>query len=261
MWLFAVLLILAAGMFPLQAILGLGGASTTGKSAIFVGLFVVIALTVFFIKGLHWQLLSLLTLVLIGLWRLPLPQDRRGVHAAPERGDGDGHADRRAARERHAGGRRSQGPRRPVARHFPEVESVIGKAGRADTPTDPAPLEMVETFVNFRPKELWPKRVMHFDDAVRQTRAVLAKLEQQGYVQVAKPDDRDALVNEATMSALDRFDETMRARWPCSASGDFERERFAVAETLAQETTATAACGRGEVVAGELTGLRQCRRS
>ena len=47
-----------------------------------------------------------------------------------------------------------------LLRGFPEVESVIGKAGRADTPTDPAPLDMVETFVNFRPKELWPKRVL-----------------------------------------------------------------------------------------------------
>ena len=60
-----------------------------------------------------------------------------------------------------------------LLRGFPEVESVIGKAGRADTPTDPAPLDMVETFVNFRPKELWPKRVLQFDDAKRQTATVL----------------------------------------------------------------------------------------
>ena len=57
-----------------------------------------------------------------------------------------------------------------LLRGFPEVESVIGKAGRADTPTDPAPLDMVETFVNFRPKELWPKRVLRYADAERQTR-------------------------------------------------------------------------------------------
>jgi Cu(I)/Ag(I) efflux system membrane protein CusA/SilA len=44
-----------------------------------------------------------------------------------------------------------------LLRGFPEVESVIGKSGRADTPTDPAPLDMVETFVNYRPKELWPR--------------------------------------------------------------------------------------------------------
>src|SRR6185503_13831984 len=72
-----------------------------------------------------------------------------------------------------------------LLRGFPEVESVIGKAGRADTPTDPAPLDMVETFVNYRPKELWPKRAMKFDDASRQVRAVLAGLEARGYVRVA----------------------------------------------------------------------------
>jgi len=38
---------------------------------------------------------------------------------------------------------------------FPEVESVIGKAGRAETATDPAGLEMFETIVNLRPQELW----------------------------------------------------------------------------------------------------------
>src|SRR3546814_3162849 len=35
----------------------------------------------------------------------------------------------------------------------PEVESVFGKAGRADTATDPAPLEMFETTIRFKPKE------------------------------------------------------------------------------------------------------------
>ena len=88
---------------------------------------------------------------------------------------------------------------------------MIGKSGRADTPTDPAPLDMVETFVNFRPKELWPKRALKFDDAARQTRAVLAKLEEKGYVQPPAAGDRDDLVNDAAMSAIGRFDETMRA--------------------------------------------------
>ncbi|HMA61643.1 MAG TPA: efflux RND transporter permease subunit [bacterium] len=34
----------------------------------------------------------------------------------------------------------------------PEVEMVVGKAGRADTPLDPAPLSMVETIVNYKPE-------------------------------------------------------------------------------------------------------------
>lgn len=37
----------------------------------------------------------------------------------------------------------------------PEVEHVFGKAGRADSATDPAPLTMFETTITFRPKEQW----------------------------------------------------------------------------------------------------------
>lgn len=37
----------------------------------------------------------------------------------------------------------------------PEVQSVFGKAGRADTATDPAPLEMFETTVQFKPRDQW----------------------------------------------------------------------------------------------------------
>src|SRR5256885_9213516 len=86
-----------------------------------------------------------------------------------------------------------------LLRGFPEVESVVGKSGRADTPTDPAPLDMVETFVNFRPKELWPKRVLGFADATRQTRAVLAALETEGFVKPTAVADRDRLINDTTM--------------------------------------------------------------
>ena len=37
----------------------------------------------------------------------------------------------------------------------PEVEHVFGKAGRAETATDPAPLEMFETTIQFKPREQW----------------------------------------------------------------------------------------------------------
>jgi Cu(I)/Ag(I) efflux system membrane protein CusA/SilA len=42
-----------------------------------------------------------------------------------------------------------------VLRSFPEVQSVLGKIGRADTPTDPAPLSMVETVVQLKPRGDW----------------------------------------------------------------------------------------------------------
>src|SRR3546814_2071429 len=37
----------------------------------------------------------------------------------------------------------------------PEVASVFGKAGRAETATDPAPLEMFETTIRFKPRDQW----------------------------------------------------------------------------------------------------------
>jgi Cu(I)/Ag(I) efflux system membrane protein CusA/SilA len=40
---------------------------------------------------------------------------------------------------------------------FPEVETVFGKIGRAETATDPAPLMMIETTIKLRPKDKWPK--------------------------------------------------------------------------------------------------------
>jgi len=39
---------------------------------------------------------------------------------------------------------------------FPEVESVFGKVGRAETATDPAPLAMIETIAQLKPSEEWP---------------------------------------------------------------------------------------------------------
>jgi Cu(I)/Ag(I) efflux system membrane protein CusA/SilA len=43
-----------------------------------------------------------------------------------------------------------------IIKSFPEVESVFGKAGRAATATDPAPIEMFETVINLKPEDTWP---------------------------------------------------------------------------------------------------------
>ncbi|MFP5304103.1 efflux RND transporter permease subunit, partial [Cobetia sp. SIMBA_158] len=37
----------------------------------------------------------------------------------------------------------------------PEVKTVFGKVGRAETATDPAPLTMIETFIQLKPKDEW----------------------------------------------------------------------------------------------------------
>jgi Cu(I)/Ag(I) efflux system membrane protein CusA/SilA len=237
MWAFAALLVLAAGMFPLQAVVGQGASEAGHRAAFLLVLAVVIALTVFFTRGFHWQVASLVSLALLGLWAYHFP--KIGVAFMPALDEGSTldmpvtvprvgvtqAADDLKARD-------------ALLRGFPEVESVVGKAGRADTPTDPAPLDMVETFVNYRPKELWPKRVLKYDDAVRQARAVLRSLEEQGFVvRAPHEDDRDALVAGATQRALERFDEIMR-ELALRRYQEFESDlgpmlaRFAVSETV-----------------------------
>jgi Cu(I)/Ag(I) efflux system membrane protein CusA/SilA len=56
---------------------------------------------------------------------------------------------------------------------FPEVETVFGKAGRADTPTDPAPLSMMETVITLKPESewregmTWEKLIREMDEELR----------------------------------------------------------------------------------------------
>jgi Cu(I)/Ag(I) efflux system membrane protein CusA/SilA len=60
-----------------------------------------------------------------------------------------------------------------LIRTVPEVATVFGKAGRADTATDPAPLEMFETTIQFKPQDQWrpgmtpDKLVQELDRIVR----------------------------------------------------------------------------------------------
>ncbi|MCF5031459.1 MULTISPECIES: efflux RND transporter permease subunit [Pseudomonas syringae group] len=60
-----------------------------------------------------------------------------------------------------------------LIRTVPEVSRVFGKAGRAETATDPAPLEMFETTVQFKPKDQWrpgmtmDKLIEELDSAVK----------------------------------------------------------------------------------------------
>ncbi|MDQ7043258.1 MAG: efflux RND transporter permease subunit, partial [Sulfurimonas sp.] len=53
-----------------------------------------------------------------------------------------------------------------IIKSFPEVEMVFGKAGRAGTATDPAPLGMIETIITLKPKSEWPEGVTY--DSLRQ---------------------------------------------------------------------------------------------
>ncbi len=56
----------------------------------------------------------------------------------------------------------------------PEVETVFGKVGRADTATDPAPLNMIETFIQLKPKDQWREGVT--TESLRRELDALVKL-------------------------------------------------------------------------------------
>lgn len=237
MWMFAVLLVLAAGMFPLQAVFGQGASEIAWRGTFLLTFGLVVSLTVISTRGLTWQVLSFLSLTVIALWAYHFP--KIGVAFMPALDEGTT-LDMpitvpRASITQAADDLKA---RDALLRGFPEVESVIGKAGRADTPTDPAPLDMVETFVNFRPREFWPKRVLRFDDAMRQTTDVLTALEKQDFVKHSEShEDRFTLINDATQKALERFDEAQR-ELVLHQYAEFERSlggelvRFAVKEAV-----------------------------
>src|SRR4029077_10787813 len=68
MWMFAALLILAPGMFPLQRLVGQGASDTAWKWTFLIVFGLVTFLTVVYTRCLKWQVSSLASLVVLGLW-------------------------------------------------------------------------------------------------------------------------------------------------------------------------------------------------
>ena len=92
-----------------------------------------------------------LAILAVSVW--PAPPGHR-VHAQPRRGHAPIHANHASGVSVTKSAELLQMQDR-IIRSFPEVESVFGKAGRASTATDPAPIEMFETIINLKPKEQW----------------------------------------------------------------------------------------------------------
>lgn len=63
-----------------------------------------------------------------------------------------------------------------ILKEFPEVVSVHGKAGRADTSTDPAPFSMMETVVQLKPMSEWRPKERFFSSWPRPLRTLLGRV-------------------------------------------------------------------------------------
>jgi Cu(I)/Ag(I) efflux system membrane protein CusA/SilA len=111
---------------------------------------------------------------------------------------------------------------------FPEVSMVVGKAGRAETPTDPAPLDMIETMIDFRPREFWPKRKLRSEDAKPHAEATLAGLKSQGLVEI---EDEAAALQESVAAVTPFFDALLR-EFTYQRNKEFERS---LAQSLVAE--------------------------
>ncbi len=93
---------------------------------------------------------------------------------------------------------------------FPEVHMVIGKAGRIESAFDPAPLDMIETMVEFRPRAWWPRRHLRPADARWHTARVLDEMRTARLLGTS-PDTTDSAVrDEALMLATQRCDAVLR---------------------------------------------------
>ncbi|OHB78702.1 MAG: hypothetical protein A2W31_00030, partial [Planctomycetes bacterium RBG_16_64_10] len=205
MWAFSALLVLGAGLFPINAIVPI-----PWHWCFLVVTGVTMAITVMFTRGARWQVLSFVTLAALSLWAYHFP--KIGVDYMPPLDEGSildmPVTVPRASVTQAADDLKA---RDALLRRFPEVELIVGKAGRADTPTDPSPLDMVESIITLRPKEHWPKRKLEYKDAEKQTAVVLAALQERHLIDpIEDESERRALLDPATMNAVMRLDETMR---------------------------------------------------
>jgi Cu(I)/Ag(I) efflux system membrane protein CusA/SilA len=103
---------------------------------------------------------------------------------------------------------------------FPEVEMVVGKAGRAETATDPAPIDMIETMIDFHPADVWPRRKLRPSDAERQANAALDALINRKLVDM--PPNRSETITEAVNAVMPRFDAAIR-EFAYQRNREFER--------------------------------------
>ena len=205
MWAFGVLLIAGAGLFPWDAVLGI-----PWKTAFLGVVGLTMAITVMLIEGRRRQLAAFVSLAVLALASANFP--KIGTDYMPPLDEGS-ILDMPVTVPRASVAETADDlkARDAVLRRFPEVEMVVGKSGRAETPTDPSPLDMVETIITLRPKEDWPKRKLKFDDALRQANVVRQAMVDRGFIkpQMNEADWR-AMANDVTMSAMGQLDGALR---------------------------------------------------
>jgi len=102
---------------------------------------------------------------------------------------------------------------------FPEVAASVGKLGRAETATDPAPVGMIETIISIRDPAAWPRRRARKDRLPMLIDSIADRLRDRGLID-DPPTDRDGIIHDAA-AALDRF----AVEYDVPGASQAERER------------------------------------
>jgi Cu(I)/Ag(I) efflux system membrane protein CusA/SilA len=96
-----------------------------------------------------------------------------------------------------------------IMKQFPEVTTVVGKLGRAETATDPAPIGMFETIVGLADPEEWLQRAVRWDNATELVKQVANRLATEGLIgkeSIQNIDDSFAMdVSHGVYSRIDRM--------------------------------------------------------
>jgi len=112
---------------------------------------------------------------------------------------------------------------------FPEVKVVLGKIGRADTPTDPAPLSMVETHISLRPEEHWPKRLIANGYLQLIAAEMIAELQSEGFLSPGEDTWKPADVAElAGNDARFEINKQTRLELVAAVNADMKKLRTAL---------------------------------
>lgn len=117
-----------------------------------------------------------------------------------------------------------------LLRSLPEVARAVGKAGRADTPTDPSPVDMVETIVTLRPDAEWPRRHVRYETILAAARAGLG-------VADGASAEREDVAAQVAMEAAEGFDAWTR---------EVGRGAFEIGQTKAAQAAEEAVLGPWE---------------
>jgi Cu(I)/Ag(I) efflux system membrane protein CusA/SilA len=101
-----------------------------------------------------------------------------------------------------------------LIRQFPEVASVVGKAGRAETPTDPAPLDMVETVIILHSKRWWPNRHLDFAQVETISKQIAEALATRGTInaEAITEENLGTWLAALNMDIATEFDRIMREK-------------------------------------------------